>query len=92
MSTIAAIVLNLSNRSINRDAVAVLDPEPKDRVADIGFGGGAGLKELLKHPNLSVVGVEPSTEMIARMQRRLGSEDGLTGWNCGRAALNSSRL
>jgi arsenite methyltransferase len=76
LAGITAAVLNASNRSFNRDAVDILGPKPKDHVVDIGFGGGAGLKELLRHPNLKLVGVELSAEMVGRAQRRLRRDVG----------------
>jgi SAM-dependent methyltransferase len=76
LAGLAAAVLNASNRAINRHAVAMLDPKPGDRIVDIGFGGGAGLKELLRYPRLQLAGVDLSAAMVQRAQRRLRREGG----------------
>jgi len=58
-------ILNLSNTRLVNAAVELLDPQPKDKVLDIGFGGGLSLMALAaKAPRAKIVGVDYSQEMV----------------------------
>lgn len=69
---VVARVLDRGNGPYVRRAVDVLDPRPGQTVADVGFGGGVGLRALLGRvgPDGTVVGVEPSRTMLQRARRR----------------------
>lgn len=65
-------VLNRANGSLIAQAVDALDLGDGATAADIGFGGGAGLRLLLDRvgPTGKVHGVEVSTEMLERAAHR----------------------
>ena len=63
-------ILNLSNTRLVNAAVELLDPQPKDAVLDIGFGGGLSLVTLAaKAPRAKIVGVDYSREMVETAAR-----------------------
>lgn len=58
--------LNLANIGLIRDSIELLQPREKDRVLDIGFGGGRSLVMLAERvPNGRVVGLDHSRDMVA---------------------------
>lgn len=70
------MLLNRGNRAFVRAAVRALQPQPAAEVADVGFGGGVGLRFLLDSIGQSgrVHGVEISETMLARAGRRYRRE------------------
>lgn len=50
-------------------AVALAGPNPEDDLLDVGTGTGGFLRELARHPGRprKAIGVDPSTEMLARV-------------------------
>ncbi|MHB8241291.1 MAG: class I SAM-dependent methyltransferase [Solirubrobacteraceae bacterium] len=67
--------LNRGNRELFDGAVAALSPAPDAVVADVGFGGGIGLRLLLDRPGSPTVhGVEISATMIAQAQSLFAAE------------------
>jgi SAM-dependent methyltransferase len=67
--------LNRGNRRVIERAVQALPSRPDAVVADVGFGGGIGLRLLLDRPDaLSVHGVEVSTEMIKQARAAFGAD------------------
>lgn len=61
--------LNRGNRRVIERAVQALPSAPDGVVADVGFGGGLGLRLLLDRPDVFTVhGVELSTAMIKQAQ------------------------
>ncbi|MBD0324342.1 MAG: class I SAM-dependent methyltransferase, partial [Aldersonia sp.] len=71
VAPITARFLNRINGSHNETAVERLCSDDTVCV-DLGFGGGAGLAALLRHPRRVVVGIDPSVEMVQRSRRRFG--------------------
>jgi arsenite methyltransferase len=71
LGALVARMLNKGNAGTISAAVEALGLPAGATVADIGFGGGIGLDLLLKAvgPTGHVIGVEPSTDMIARAGR-----------------------
>ena len=69
-------LLNRGNRAVIQAAVDAANPAAGDTVADIGFGGGAGLALLLDRvrPTGVVHGVEISQTMLAETRRRYKNE------------------
>lgn len=69
---VVALALNRGNRSLVGAAVAELHAGRDAMLADIGFGGGGGLKLLLDNVGRAgcVHGVEVSGTMVARASRR----------------------
>lgn len=69
----AARWMNLGNRIINRQAVARLGKVDGQRILDVGFGGGIGLRRLLDRGAI-VVGVDPSASMARYCAERFTTE------------------
>lgn len=70
------LLLNRGNRAFVAAAVQALQPRTAGEVADVGFGGGVGLRFLLDSVGQSdlVHGVEISETMLARAAHRYRSE------------------
>lgn len=68
--------LNRGNREVVQAAVTATDLAPGQVAADIGFGGGVGLRPLLGRVGATghVHGVELSDTMLAMARRRYGRE------------------
>jgi len=68
--------LNRGNRQIIGAAVVASGAGPGQRVADVGFGGGIGLRMLLDRvgPSGSVDGVDVSATMVAQARRTFAAE------------------
>jgi SAM-dependent methyltransferase len=66
--------LDRISRAMNRLALEQLDLQPGERVLEIGFGGGGLLATILKKAPSQVFGVDVSTEIVARGQRRFRAE------------------
>lgn len=65
-------ILNLSNTRLVNAAVELLDPQAKDTILDIGFGGGHSLVALAaKAPGAKIVGVDYSREMVDAAARMI---------------------
>jgi SAM-dependent methyltransferase len=65
-----ARVLDLANREMHREALLLAEPLGLD-VLDVGFGGGGVPRMLLaRDRDLRVAALDPSPEMVARMERR----------------------
>lgn len=75
LGALVARMLNRGNAGTISAAVEVLGLPVGATVADIGFGGGIGLDLLLEvvGPTGHVIGVEPSTDMVARAERTRAS-------------------
>jgi arsenite methyltransferase len=73
---LTALGLNRGNRDVVLAAVAAAELDADQTAADIGFGGGVGLRPLLDRvrPHGHVHGVELSETMLALARRRFGSE------------------
>jgi arsenite methyltransferase len=82
-------LLNRGNRRFVRAAVQALQPDAAAVVADIGFGGGVGLKLLLDGigPSGLVHGVEISDTMLSQATRRYRRDIA-----AGRLALHTGSL
>jgi len=81
--------LNRGNRGFVNAAVQALDAGAAGEVADIGFGGGVGLKLLLDNvgPSGRVHGVEVSDTMLSNAARRFRRSV-----NAGRLTLHAGSL
>jgi arsenite methyltransferase len=67
--------LNRGNRRTIEAAVAALPGGPGAALADVGFGGGLGLRLLLaRHDVAEVHGVEISTTMLERMRAEFAED------------------
>jgi ubiquinone/menaquinone biosynthesis C-methylase UbiE len=72
---LVATLLDRGNRTINLHVVGALDLQPRERVLEVGFGGGVGLAMALSHePALQLSGIDRSPEMIARCRKRFGDK------------------
>src|SRR5262252_5245018 len=73
LSRLVAPLLDRGNRIINLHVVGALDLKPRDRVLEVGFGGGVGLAMVLAHePNVVLSGMDLSPEMLLRCRKRFG--------------------
>ena len=69
-------VLNLSNARLVDASVDLLDPRPRDRILDIGFGGGLSLETLAaKAPRARITGVDYSREMVEAAGRMVQAKN-----------------
>ena len=86
---VVGAVLNRGNRRFVRAAVQALQPDAAAVVADVGFGGGIGLKLLLDSvgPSSRVHGVEISDTMLSQATRRYRRDIA-----AGRLALHTGSL
>jgi arsenite methyltransferase len=70
-----ARALNRGNEQLIATAVGALEPSEAATLADVGFGGGLGLRLLLNTTDGSIVhGVEVSAAMLQRAQTTFGTE------------------
>jgi ubiquinone/menaquinone biosynthesis C-methylase UbiE len=71
-----AAIMNRRNRDLIQGCVEAIAPRKGSSVADVGFGGGAGLRMLVERVGLTgiVTGVEPSESMRARALKKLHDE------------------
>ena len=86
---VVGVVLNRGNRRFVRAAVQALQPDAAAVVADVGFGGGVGLKLLLDSvgPSSRVHGVEISETMLSQAARQYRRDIA-----AGRLALHTGSL
>ena len=64
-------LMAVKNAALNRAAVEVLDPQPDDRVLEIGFGPGKTIRMISKRlTNGFVAGVDLSGVMVKQAARR----------------------
>jgi arsenite methyltransferase len=86
---LVGVALNRGNRRFVSAAVRALQPDAAAVVADVGFGGGVGLKFLLDSVGQSgrVHGVEVSDTMLSQAARRYSRDTA-----SGRLALHSGSL
>jgi SAM-dependent methyltransferase len=72
---VMAPFLNLVNRWINRAALDALTIRAGERILDVGFGGGVGMRVALQQVGDGhVTGIDLSGEVVARARRRLRTE------------------
>jgi len=65
-------ILNLANAWLVDAAIELLDPQARDRILDIGFGGGHSLLALARKASRArVVGVDYSREMVEAAARMI---------------------
>jgi ubiquinone/menaquinone biosynthesis C-methylase UbiE len=65
------MALRPSNRKRNAWAVSLMDVQPSDRVLEIGFGPGVGVREIARRATRGeVVGIDRSAVMRAQAARR----------------------
>lgn len=75
LARLIAPMLDRGNHVINLHTVAALDLRPRERVLEIGFGGGVGLSLALAHePTVGLTGIDPSPEMVSRCAKRFAGQ------------------
>lgn len=86
---LVGLILNRANRAFVRAAVDATDLAPGETAADLGFGGGVGLRMLLDAvgPTGRVHGVDVSRTMLERARVRFADE-----WAVGRLELTAGSL
>ncbi len=72
LGRVISIVMNRRNRELIERCVDALEPRKGSSVADVGFGGGVGLRILMNRVGLTgiVSGVEPSETMRTRALKK----------------------
>ena len=74
---VMAPFLNLVNRWVNHAAVEALAIVDSERILDVGFGGGVGMRlALARIGEGQLTGVDMSADVVARARRRFSSEIG----------------
>lgn len=67
----AGWIMAVKNRPMNRLAVELLDPDPADRILEIGIGAGAALQMLARRAGHGrIAGVDPSATMLKQARWR----------------------
>ncbi|TFI56780.1 class I SAM-dependent methyltransferase [Sphingomonas parva] len=66
--------LDRISRNMNALALAELAPATGERIVEIGFGGGALLRDILSRTDAAVFGVDVSAVAVARAERRFRRE------------------
>jgi len=81
---LVGIALNRGNRGFVRAAVQALHADGDAAVADVGFGGGVGLKSLLDSVGRAgrVHGVEVSDTMLEQAAKRFRRDVASGRWRC----------
>jgi ubiquinone/menaquinone biosynthesis C-methylase UbiE len=75
LGPLVARMLDRGNHAINLHVVGALEPKPRERVLESGFGGGVGLAMVLAHePAVELTGVDIAPQMVARCMKRFGSK------------------
>ncbi len=65
-------LLNRGNRLINAHTLGALDLAPEQRVLEVGFGGGVGLRMATEHESsLQLHGVDISDDVVNHLQRQM---------------------
>jgi arsenite methyltransferase len=77
--------LDRISRPMNRLALQALAPERCDSILEIGFGGGALLRDILRATDRDVHGVDISAVAVARARRRFRRERGRLHLACASA-------
>ena len=65
--------MNRGNARANEFAMDQLKLQPRDKVLEVGFGGGVNIRRLLDH-SASVVGVDRSSDAVSAADRRFHRE------------------
>jgi hypothetical protein len=81
---VVGLALNRGNRGFVSAAVQALHADDDAVVADVGFGGGVGLKLLLDSVSRSgrVHGVKYRTRCSSRPQGDIAATSRRSGWRC----------
>jgi ubiquinone/menaquinone biosynthesis C-methylase UbiE len=66
---VIALAMNRMNANMNAFAVRQLEPEPSDRILEVGFGGGVTLPALIE-AGAFLAGVDRSADMVDRAKTR----------------------
>lgn len=81
--------MNRANGALTQRSIALLDPEPRQRVLEIGPGNAAFAPQVVKHaPGVHYTGLDLSTDMVAAATRLNQTlvEDGRARFIAGSAA------
>jgi len=58
-------IMNVINRAMYRNAVALVNVKSNDRILDIGFGNGFFLRELYRKQKCDMFGIDISEDMVS---------------------------
>jgi len=71
LGRIAGYLMSITNRDLNEWVVSLLDLQPGDKVLEIGCGPGVAITYIIQqHPDVIVLGIDLSPEMVREAMRR----------------------
>ncbi len=70
VGAICCVIMNVINRAMYKNAVALVDVSPDDKVLDIGFGNGYLLQLLYDKCKCDIYGIDISEDMVAAATSR----------------------
>lgn len=78
VGAICCVIMNVVNRAMYKNAVALVDVSPDDKVLDIGFGNGYLLQLLYNKCKCDMYGIDISEDMVtaATSRNARASRDG----------------
>lgn len=86
LGRLGGIIMARTNQRIAQRAIELLDVQPSDKVLEIGFGLGVGIKLLASSASSGwVAGIDPSEEMVEQARARNANALELAGLSFGEA-------
>jgi ubiquinone/menaquinone biosynthesis C-methylase UbiE len=71
LGRLAGWEMTTGKRTLNAEVCTVVDPQPRERILEVGFGPGVTLRALLTaQPGAHYVAVDPSVVMLTQARRR----------------------
>jgi ubiquinone/menaquinone biosynthesis C-methylase UbiE len=71
LGRLGGVIMARANRVAAAEVVELLDVRPNDKVLEVGFGPGVGVRLLSEHAKSRyIAGIDPSKEMVAQAAAR----------------------
>lgn len=70
VGAVCCVIMNVINRAMYKNTVALVDVSPDDKVLDIGFGNGYLLQLLYNKCRCDIYGIDISEDMVAAATSR----------------------
>ncbi|MCQ2125310.1 MAG: class I SAM-dependent methyltransferase [Fibrobacter sp.] len=82
---VCCVIMNVINRAMYKNTIALVDVSPDDKVLDIGFGNGYLLQLLYNKSKCDMFGIDISEDMVAAATSRNAhaNRDGKLHLQCG---------